>query len=415
MRKGSLGEFRPVAVASVRRGRRACGGDSDRQELGRLVRGTNRAARGRVPRYTTECPPRPSRPGWRCCGTPCPRRSLPASRARRSSRAQLPPVRPPRRPSRRASSCRPDSASCRVTATSAPLSKSIACSALCARCVRPSFILATLASGSWGLAQSVFEVFLLPRAIKPRQDLPRRRLDTRRRREARQIGLISVPRIPSHDTPHGGVGFHRRGIDRDRAALQEAGRHEARLDPRKHRPMRLHIDQPPGARNRRVIRGGVLESEAHEAPHRQRIRRAPGDAALRIEAFEVPHQQQAEVATWRQTRAAQHRRVKGSTGGFHPRGRNRRHPATRSSACRTDAPARPANQTWQSTTEAARECGCPWPCVTVYGLGLIVVDPWSTHMNVDDRLSPRAASGSLRRPMAPMRLGLRPGLALLGR
>ena len=98
-----------------------------------------------------------------------------------------------------------------------------------------------------------------------------------------------------------GVGFQRRGIDRDRAALQEAGRHEARLDPRKHRPMRLHIDQPPGARNRRVIRGGVLESEAHEAPHRQRIRRAPGDAALRIEAFEVPHQQQAEVATWRHT------------------------------------------------------------------------------------------------------------------
>ena len=48
----------------------------------------------------------------------------------------------------------PWSAPARVTATIAPVSKSTACSALCARCVRPSFLLVILASGSWGFVQS---------------------------------------------------------------------------------------------------------------------------------------------------------------------------------------------------------------------------------------------------------------------
>ena len=158
---------------------------------------------------------------------------------------------------------------------------------------------------------------LLPRAIKPRQDFARRRLDPRGCGEAGQIRLAGFPRVPAHDTPHGGVGLQRRRVDRDRPALQQAGGRQALLDPREHRPVRLHIDHAAGARNRRVIRGRRLQPESQEAPHRQRVRRTPRDAALRIDAFEVPNQQQADVATGRQTRAAQHRRVEGSTGVFH--------------------------------------------------------------------------------------------------
>jgi len=39
------------------------------------------------------------------------------------------------------------------------LSKSMACSALCAKCVRPYFIFVILASGSGGCVQSSFEPF----------------------------------------------------------------------------------------------------------------------------------------------------------------------------------------------------------------------------------------------------------------
>ena len=73
--------------------------------------------------------------------------------------ARLRSDRPRPSPSRRSSSCRPASAPCSVTATIAPVSRSTACSALWARCVRPSFIFVTFASGSDGLVQSLFEVF----------------------------------------------------------------------------------------------------------------------------------------------------------------------------------------------------------------------------------------------------------------
>ena len=46
-----------------------------------------------------------------------------------------------------------------VTPTTAPVSRSTACSTLWARWVLPSFIFATFASGSWGCYQSWFDVF----------------------------------------------------------------------------------------------------------------------------------------------------------------------------------------------------------------------------------------------------------------
>src|SRR3989454_10320882 len=62
-----------------------------------------------------------------------------------------------------------------------------------------------------------------------------------------------------------------------------------------------------------MIRGGGVEAEPHEAAHRQRIGRAPGDAAFRVEPFEVPEQQQSEVPPWRQSRSPHYRRVERPT------------------------------------------------------------------------------------------------------
>src|SRR5262245_53257498 len=63
----------------------------------------------------------------------------------------------------------PSSASCTVTPTIAPVSRSTACSALCAKCVRPSFILVIFASGSCGWVQSSFEpLFFRFRSISAR-------------------------------------------------------------------------------------------------------------------------------------------------------------------------------------------------------------------------------------------------------
>src|SRR5580698_4630159 len=54
----------------------------------------------------------------------------------------------------------PAVAGCRVTASTAPVSRSTACSALWARCVRPSFIFVICASGSYGFFQSSLLPFL---------------------------------------------------------------------------------------------------------------------------------------------------------------------------------------------------------------------------------------------------------------
>ena len=67
--------------------------------------------------------------------------------------------------------------SCTVTATMAPVSMSTPCSALWARCVRPSFIFATFASGSCGDFHSLFDVFLFFR------DRSNRRVDAAHRRD----------------------------------------------------------------------------------------------------------------------------------------------------------------------------------------------------------------------------------------
>lgn len=166
----------------------------------------------------------------------------------------------------------PSSASCAVTPTTAPVSRSTACSALCARCARPSFIFVIFASGSRGCVHSSFEPFFL-------------RLRSSRDRSAR---------VASNEAPQRGVRFQRRRVDADRLAFNEAGRAEALQHPRRHGPMGFEIDQTPRPRNRRVVGRRLPQTHAQKIPQGQRIRRAPRDATLRVTAFEVTVQQQAE-------------------------------------------------------------------------------------------------------------------------
>ena len=96
----------------------------------------------------TGYPRRPGRSGSDCCDTPSHRRGRSSTLACASSTCSAAAM---------AVSMivvvSPTSAPCSVTATIAPVSMSTACSALCARCVRPSFIFVTFASGSWGFVR----------------------------------------------------------------------------------------------------------------------------------------------------------------------------------------------------------------------------------------------------------------------
>src|ERR1039457_2334848 len=59
--------------------------------------------------------------------------------------------------------------------------------------------------------------------------------------------------------------------------------------------MRLHIDQPPCPRDRRVIRRLLVKPDSQKPPQPERIRRSPRDPALRIDSFKIPNQQQPEI------------------------------------------------------------------------------------------------------------------------
>src|ERR1700704_2506968 len=191
----------------------------------------------------------------------------------------------------------PWSASCRVTATSAPVSRSTACSALWAKCVRPSFIFAIFASGSHGYIQSSFEVFFL-------------RLRSRRARSSR-VGvvipdayarplkklLIARPGVAAHDAPHGRVRLEHDAVNRDRLALEPARRHQPLLHPCEDGAVTLEVDDAPRPGNRRMIRRRFVHRQPQKSAYRQRVAGAPSDPAFRVDPFKVADQQQPEVPT----------------------------------------------------------------------------------------------------------------------
>ena len=177
----------------------------------------------------------------------------------------------------------------------------------------------------------------------PRQVLARRCLDARGLGELRQEVLIGLAGVAPHDAAQRGVGLERRRVDADRRALDQPGVRQPLQHPGEHRAMRLQIDQPTRARDRRVVRRRFVQVQVQEAPDAQRIGRAPGDRALRVEALEIPEQQQAKVPTRRETGSSHDLARRTSRTRLRRRRRTAPRPAPDSAVGRTDAPRCAAN------------------------------------------------------------------------
>jgi catechol 2,3-dioxygenase-like lactoylglutathione lyase family enzyme len=115
--------------------------------------------------------------------------------------------------------------------------------------------------------------------------------------------------------------------------------------------MRFEIDQPPRARDRRVIGRRLVQPDAEKIAQRQRIRRAPRDAGLRVNPFEVADEQQAEIDAWRQVRRRDpHRRLPMGCTFAHCHGRS----VERDSG-RVDHSARAVSRPWYTFGKPAVE------------------------------------------------------------
>jgi hypothetical protein len=80
--------------------------------------------------------------------------------------------------------------------------------------------------------------------------------------------------------------------------------------------MRLQIDQPPRARDGRVIRRLLVQLHLQKPPQRQRIRRPPRDPALTVDPLEIADQQQSEVPPRHERRSPHRLRIEALTLAF---------------------------------------------------------------------------------------------------
>lgn len=122
----------------------------------------------------------------------------------------------------------------------------------------------TRASSSAGLLPILVRCALLALAVQPQQVFPRRRLNTRGPGQVTQKIVIALARVAAYDRPHRRVGFERRRIDGDPLTLHESAIDQYAQYPAEHFPMRVQIDQPPRARNRRVIQRVLVQTNPHK-------------------------------------------------------------------------------------------------------------------------------------------------------
>ena len=105
----------------------------------------------------------------------------------------------------------------------------------------------------------------------------------------RRASVSRCPRLwrASSETPHSSLcyrvarcsatplRFQRGGVDADRLSFDQAGRTQALQHQGEDGAMRLQIDQPSRARNRRVVGRPVLQTDAQKVAQGERMRGSP--------------------------------------------------------------------------------------------------------------------------------------------
>ena len=116
---------------------------------------------------------------------------------------------------------------------------------------------------------------------------PRRGLHTGRFRQPPNERFVGFSRVPPLDAPHRRVRFQRRRIDGDRLPPNQTRCGQPRQNPRENCLVGLHVDPPPRARQRRVIRRRLSQFQVQERPQTQRIGYPPRNPPLRRQTLAV--------------------------------------------------------------------------------------------------------------------------------
>ena len=169
--------------------------------------------------------------------------------------------------------------------------------------MRPSFSLAIFASGSLGEAQSALD-----------SRLPLRLRSSRIRSSAVGVAMplslarrcehlaVAFAAVAADDRAQRRVGLHRRGVDADPLALDQAVLGQPLQHPGEDRL--VHLERQARARPAQpgVVGHRLGGAEAEELAQRQAVGAAPFQPALAVDPLEVADQLHAEVAARRQRR-----------------------------------------------------------------------------------------------------------------
>jgi hypothetical protein len=159
------------------------------------------------------------------------------------------------------------------------------------------------------LPVSVGQLLTFAIAVQADQILGRRRLDATLAGHTGQHLAIAFAAVAPNDRAQRRVGFHRRGIDADALALDQAMRGQTFEDPGEDLVVDFERKAASGAAQPRVIRHSRAFRQSQELAQRKAVSAAPFQATLAVYAFKITDQQHAEVAARRQRRAAATRRI----------------------------------------------------------------------------------------------------------
>ena len=145
---------------------------------------------------------------------------------------------------------------------------------------------------------------VLAGAVEADQILGTRRLDAALAGQTPQHLLVILAGIPPHQAAQRGIGLLGRGIDADPLGAYQIVLVRDLEQKAEHGVVDLQRQPRPGHAERRVVGHRLAIRQAQKAMQRQGISAPPGDLALGIQTFELADEQHAEVAAWRDRRAA---------------------------------------------------------------------------------------------------------------
>ena len=160
-------------------------------------------------------------------------------------------------------------ASCTVTSAVRSVLRLTACTALWTKCVRPSLISMSFASGVVRMRSIVARSLLPPLPVGAGQINAHRRRDVGCGRRSLQERVVAFIRVQVDEPLQRRIRFQDHGVNADCLAREHPGVGQPLYHPRQHRLLPLGVDPTSRARESRMVACRVVQRDLQKPPQAQ--------------------------------------------------------------------------------------------------------------------------------------------------